>query len=148
MLKILKWRIIYLKKFVLKIARVIITITLNLIKFEVFGFDNKSLDEKECENILIYNFSYKTLIGTKPLCIRFDKIWLYLVLIKMMPFTIGLDTLQAKKKRYHICFSSQLRENQSWFLWFFANRKKLTLHNEIWRDKSRKRKILWYKMNK
>ena len=31
-------------------------------------------DEKPNENIFVYNISYKTLIDTKPLCIRFDKI--------------------------------------------------------------------------
>ena len=32
------------------------------------------LDEKSYENILIYNISYKTFMGAKPLHIRFDKI--------------------------------------------------------------------------
>ena len=31
-------------------------------------------DKKSHENILIYDISYKTLIGPKPLRIRFDKI--------------------------------------------------------------------------
>ena len=31
------------------------------------------MDEKSCENILVYGISYKTLIGAKPLRIRFDK---------------------------------------------------------------------------
>ena len=30
------------------------------------------IDEKSHENILIYDISYKTLIGSKPLWIRFD----------------------------------------------------------------------------
>ena len=32
------------------------------------------MDEKLYENILIYDVSYKTLIGAKPLHIRFDKV--------------------------------------------------------------------------
>ena len=32
------------------------------------------MDENSCENILNYDISYKTLIGSKPLHIRFDKI--------------------------------------------------------------------------
>ena len=35
---------------------------------------NVSLDEKSCENILIYRVSYKTMIGAKPLRIMFDKV--------------------------------------------------------------------------
>ena len=32
------------------------------------------LDEKMYENISVYDISYKTSMGPKPLCIRFDKI--------------------------------------------------------------------------
>ena len=45
-----------------------------IIKFEDFDRDNNFLDEKSYENILVYNISYKTLIGAKLLCIRFDEI--------------------------------------------------------------------------
>ena len=41
---------------------------------EDFDLDNILIDEKSHENILIYDISYKTLIGSKPLRIRFDKI--------------------------------------------------------------------------
>ena len=43
------------------------------IKIEDFDFDNILLDEKSYGNIFIYDIWYKTLIGTKPLHIRFDK---------------------------------------------------------------------------
>ena len=46
----------------------------DIIKTEDFGFDNILLDEKPYENILVYNISYKTLIGAKLLHIRFDKV--------------------------------------------------------------------------
>ena len=45
-----------------------------IIKFEHFDFDNILIDEKSHEIILIYDISYETLIGTKLLHIRFNKI--------------------------------------------------------------------------
>ena len=59
------------KKFVLKIRPVIILMT---IKLEDFDFNNILIDKESHENILIYEISYKTLIGLTPLRIRFDKI--------------------------------------------------------------------------
>ena len=44
------------------------------IKLEDFDIDNILIDEKSHKHILIYDISYKTLIGQKPLRIRFDKI--------------------------------------------------------------------------
>ena len=41
-------------------------------KLEDFDFNNILIDEKSHENILIYDISYKTLIGPKPLRIRFN----------------------------------------------------------------------------
>ena len=46
----------------------------DIIKTEDFDFDNILIDEKSYENILVYNISYKSLIESKPLHIRFDKI--------------------------------------------------------------------------
>ena len=45
-----------------------------MIKKGYFDFNNILLDEKSCENILIYDVSCKTLIHTKPLRIMFDKV--------------------------------------------------------------------------
>ena len=42
-------------------------------KIQDFDFDNILLDEKSYKNILNYDVSYKTLIGTKHLCIAFNK---------------------------------------------------------------------------
>ena len=39
----------------------------NKIKLEDFNLDNILISEKSHENILIYDISYKTLIGSKPL---------------------------------------------------------------------------------
>ena len=46
----------------------------DIIKIEDFDFDNILTDEESCENILVYNISYKNLIDSNSLCIRFDKI--------------------------------------------------------------------------
>ena len=46
----------------------------DIIKIEDFEFNNILLDEESQENILIYNVSYKTLIGTKPLHIKFNNV--------------------------------------------------------------------------
>ena len=46
----------------------------DITKIENFNLDSILIDVKSYENILVYNISYKTLIGTKPLRIRFYKI--------------------------------------------------------------------------
>ena len=46
----------------------------DIIKFEDFDFDNILIDEKSHEIILIYDISYKTLIGPKPMRIRFNQV--------------------------------------------------------------------------
>ena len=54
----------------------------DIIKIEDFDFDILT-DEKSHRNILAYGMSYKTLFGSKPLCIRFDD--------DLLEFMIGLD---------------------------------------------------------
>ena len=46
----------------------------DIIKIEDFDFDNILLDEKSHENFLIYDISFETLIGEKPLHTRIDKV--------------------------------------------------------------------------
>ena len=46
----------------------------DIVKLENFNLDNILINEKLHENILIYDISYKTLIDSKPLQIKFDKI--------------------------------------------------------------------------
>ena len=46
----------------------------DIIKLEGFDLDIILTDEKSHENIAIYDILYKTLIGLKPLRIRFDKL--------------------------------------------------------------------------
>ena len=54
----------------------------DIMKVGKFDFDNILLDKKSnknsYENILIYDISYKTLMGAKPLRIRLDKIDLFI----------------------------------------------------------------------
>ena len=46
----------------------------DIIKFEDFDLDNILIDEKSYKYISVYNISCKTLIGAKPLGIKFDKV--------------------------------------------------------------------------
>ena len=46
----------------------------DIIKIEDFDFEDILLDEKSYENVLVSDILYKTLIGGKPLRIRFDKV--------------------------------------------------------------------------
>ena len=46
----------------------------DLIKTKYFNSDNILMNEKSYENILVYDISYKTLVGAKLLRIRFEKI--------------------------------------------------------------------------
>ena len=46
----------------------------NIIKIKDFGFNNILLDKKSYEKTLIYDVSYKTTTGAKPLRIMFNKV--------------------------------------------------------------------------
>ena len=77
----------------------------DIIRIESFALNNILIDEKWYENILVYNISHKSLIDSKPLHIRLNKINVfirvydgtrYLVLFgmkKMILFTTGIDIL-------------------------------------------------------
>ena len=79
----------------------------DIIKLEDFGLDNILIHEKSPKNILVYSISCKTLIDSKPLRFRFDKIdgtiriydrTRYLTLFgtkNMTLFTTKLDILQV-----------------------------------------------------
>ena len=56
------------------------------IKFEDFELDKTLIDVQTHENVLVYNISYKTLIGAKPIHIRFDR------KIDLLGFMMKLDT--------------------------------------------------------
>ena len=65
-----------------------------IIKLEDFDLDNILIDEKSHDNILIYPISYKNLIGSKPLRIRFNKID---GIIRIYDGTIYLTLFGTKK---------------------------------------------------
>ena len=46
----------------------------DMMKLEDFDFDNTLIDERSHEYILIYDISYKTLVGSKTLRIRCDEV--------------------------------------------------------------------------
>ena len=64
----------------------------DIIKFEDFDLNNILIDEKSCENILVYSISYTALIDDKPLCIKFDKVDGYRIRYLVL-FGTGLDIL-------------------------------------------------------
>ena len=46
----------------------------DIIKIKDFDFDDTLIDEKSCKNILVYDISYKTLLDSKPVLIRFNEV--------------------------------------------------------------------------
>ena len=87
-----------------------------MIKFKDFDFDNILLDENSHEKILVYDILYKTLIGPKPLQIRFGKIdgfigicdrTRYLTLFGPESYDAIYKTIYSKsEKQYQIYFFS------------------------------------------
>ena len=58
------------------------------------NFSNILLDKKLYENISVYNISYKTSTGPKPLPIRFDKIDGFIMIMDcLIKFVIKLNIL-------------------------------------------------------
>ena len=76
-----------------------------IINIEDFNLDNILIDEKSYGNILVYDISYKSIIDSKPLRIKFNKIdrfirvydeldvQYYLEVKNMITFTTELDIL-------------------------------------------------------
>ena len=114
-------------------------------KLEEFDLDNIWIGKKSHENILIYDLFYKTLIGPKPLLIRFDKIdgfikiydeTKYLIFLALKNMTIFMTALDILRLISHITYL---------FSHYFAKVdsgdclpivKKLTLHNDLIQIKS------------
>ena len=72
------------------------------------------MDEKSHENILVYNISYKILIGPKPLHIRFDKIDRFITIYDGTIYSVllGPEKYDAiyKRIRYLICLEIVIRD--------------------------------------
>ena len=108
------------------------------IKLEDFDLDNILIDEKWHENILIYDISYKTLTGSKPLGIRFDKIDRIIRIYDGTRYITLLGTKKYGAVYDRIRFRISLKSNITyvfcqylWFLWFLPIPKTLTLHNVL-----------------
>ena len=50
------------------------------------------MDGKSHDNILVYNISCKTLIGSKPLCIRFNEIYWFIRVYDVTKFLVLFGT--------------------------------------------------------
>ena len=79
----------------------------NIINDTKFNLSNILLDKKLYENISVYNISYKTPTGRKPLCIRFDKIDGFIIALNdkikhLVLFDYGLLDKMFDKIKYLI----------------------------------------------
>ena len=116
----IKWKIMNLKKFILKIARVIILI----IKLEDYDIDNILIDEESHENILLYDNIYKTLIGGKPLRIRFDKIDGFIKIYNGTKYIVLFGSEKRDASYNRIRYIIQLRSSITYtFSYYYAKIK-------------------------
>ena len=69
--------------------------------------DDSLLDGKSYENVLIYDISYKTLTGAKPLLIKFDKIDGFIRVYEGTRYFISFDAIYDKI-RNSICQKSDI----------------------------------------
>ena len=83
----------------------------DIIKLKDFDLDNILIDEKSNTNILIYDTSYQSLIGSKSLQIRFDKIDEIIRIYDILPVILtryltlfGSEKYDAIYWCYLICF--------------------------------------------
>ena len=126
--------------FLLKIVRGVMSMT---IKLEDFDIDNISIDGKSHENILIYDVSYKTLIGSKPSHNRFNKIerfiriydgTRYLTLFAAEKYDAIYHRIRypiSLKRRITYIFSHNIANIQIDSYCSLPVEKKLTLYNVI-----------------
>ena len=95
----------------------------DIIKREDFDFYNTLIDWRYCKSILIFTILHRTLIGLKPLGIRFDKIdglikvydgTRYLVLFLPEKYDAIYNRIRyliSRKKWYFIRYFSKLSKN-------------------------------------
>ena len=77
----------------------------DIIKFEDFDFENILIDKKWCENILVYNISYKNLIPAKPLRIKFKKIDRFIRVDDGTRYLVLFGS-SINWKYYYVCYFS------------------------------------------
>ena len=97
-------------------------------------------EEKSHENILIYDISYKTLIGPNPLCIRLDKIdgfiriydgTRYLVLPGPEKYDAIYNRMRYLKSSITYIFPTITQKSRLILMILYLQKKRLTLHNAI-----------------
>ena len=112
----------------------------DVIKFEDFDLDNILIDEKLCENIIVYNISYKILIGDNSLRIRTDKIdgfirvydgTTYLVLFRTEKNDFSCNRIIRAKSGIAYFISHNYAKIKVDSYDSLAVEKNLTLHNVI-----------------
>ena len=114
----------------------------DIIKLEDFDIDNILIDEKLHVNILIYNISYKTLIDSKHLRIRFSKIDGFIKIYDGTKYLVLLGPEKCgaiynkiisykPKKWHHIYFSQYFVKIKVDSYDPLPIEKKLTLHNVV-----------------
>ena len=113
------------------------------IKLEDFNLDNIVIDKKSHENVLTYGISCKTLIGSKPLRIRFKKIpgfiriydgTRYLKLFRYEKFDAVYDSIKyiiSLESSITYIFSYYFAKVQIDFYDYLTIEKTLTLYNVI-----------------
>ena len=89
----------------------------DLIKIENFDLGNILLDEKLRGNIVIYDISYKNLIGLKPLRIRFDKIDRFTRVYNGTRYLVFFDP--EKNEAIHNTIRYLITQKKWYYVYFF-----------------------------
>ena len=101
-----------------------------------FYFDNILINEKSYKNILVYNISYKNLIGTKPFCIRFDKVDVF---IRIFDGTRYLALFGGEKNDFiynRIRYLIELKSSINYAISHYYAKIKVDSHDSLHLEKS------------
>ena len=99
----------------------------DIIKLEDFDTDNLLIDKKSDKNILIYDISYKTLIGAKPLRIRFGKINGFIRIYDVNRYLTLFDCEKYDVIYNRIRYFISLKSDITYFFIFITRKSKLIL---------------------
>ena len=101
----------------------------DIIKLKDFDIDNILIGKKSHENILIYDISYKTLIGAKSLRIRFDKIDRFIRIYDGTRYLtlFGSEKYDAIYNRIRYLLSLKSNITYVFFMFFFQKSKLILL---------------------
>ena len=96
----------------------------DIIKLEDYDIDNILIDEESHENILLYDNIYKTLIGGKPLRIRFDKIDGFIKIYNGTKYIVLFGSEKRDASYNRIRYIIQLRSSITYtFSYYYAKIK-------------------------